>query len=119
MRTRPMEIAPILSAYDVDIVVDFAITPVSCGKLLSSCSHLVSYTAPVKIVGVEDLVLRVFSKGRERERDRGRERGRHVRWNRNKIWGKGWREEEEETRNWIWFGFHRSRERIISTIEGA
>lgn len=74
MRTRPMEIAPILSAYDVDIVVDFAITPVSCGKLLSSCSHLVSYTAPVKIVGVEDLVLRVFSKGRERERDRGRER---------------------------------------------
>lgn len=67
-----MEIAPILSAYDVDIVVDFAITRVSCGKLLSSCSHLVSYTAPVKIVGVKGLVLRVFSKGREREREEER-----------------------------------------------
>lgn len=79
-----MEIAPILSAYDVDIVVDFAITRVSCGKLLSSCSHLVSYTAPVKIVGVKGLVLRVFSKGRERER----KREPRVRWNRNKICGK-------------------------------
>lgn len=111
-----MEIAPILSAYDVDIVVDFAITRVSCGKLLSSCSHLVSYTAPVKIVGVKGLVLRVFSKGRERERGRESLAFDGIA---TKFVERRGKEAEEETRNWIWFGFHRSRERMISTIEGA
>lgn len=111
-----MEIAPILSAYDVDIVVDFAITRVSCGKLLSSCSHLVSCTAPVRR-GKGARSSRLLEREREREIEEERpSRSMESQQNLGKeMAGRG----GGETRNWIWFGFHRSREGIISTIEGA